>query len=530
MDLRAIEREVIDQHHRSFRVWRRPQSAIVWGVLRHFGQVPRELQSPGAPDASLVDLWRVFDGFQRGAAQVVRWAVESDVAECDWLSENEQILDETLELLDWAADYARLAAHFIAWIRKAINADVESATRRVRFTFNGDVAVSLFAVNMRETERSLSHPVFMPPMATVRDLIALDPEEGWLGAGQWPSERPKLGAHPAFANVIEWARQVVMPELEETASLGPIDMSDLRRFWAAIWLVSASYAVHEDDLDSRTEHTNDLPSAVLCMTSDEWISRLAAAGGLRQERVAVMLDLMTFDPGTLHSSITSHPFVTTRSGLVFLCPRLVYHCDPRGLVGWILNARPQFREVYGHLSQRLQHHWIEKLGNAFRTAGWSCWTERRLRADGAEITPDVIARDRDGHVLVADFKHTTPPIEPRQVSDRLKSFDADCDQMQRYQTKVREHPEMLAPVGLVDDPSSSRFALIYRWPLAIPYPAASDIVVLQAERIIRELNRGAKTIQELLVPPDVASQARVASRVIRVAEWTFETAGIKLGG
>ena len=109
MDLRVIEREVVDQHHRSFRVWRRPQSAIVWGAFRVLGQVSREFQSPAAPDASLIDLWRVFDQFKRGAAQVVRWVAESDVMECDWLPENEQILDETLDLLNWAVDYARLA-------------------------------------------------------------------------------------------------------------------------------------------------------------------------------------------------------------------------------------------------------------------------------------------------------------------------------------------------------------------------------------------------------------------------------------
>ena len=353
MDLRVIEREVVDQHHRSFRVWRRPQSAIVWGAFRVLGQVSREFQSPAAPDASLIDLWRVFDQFKRGAAQVVRWVAESDVMECDWLPENEQILDETLDLLNWAVDYARLAAHFIAWTRKAINADVESSTRRVRFTFAGDVAVSQFTADMRESERSLSEPAYTPPVSVVRSLLAQDREENWLAAGQWPNERPKLAAHRAFAEVAGWVRQVVMPELEEEVSLGPIDMSDSRRFWATIWLVSASYAIHEDDLDRRTRHENDLPSAVLCMRRDEWISRLAEAGGLQQEGVAAMLDLMTFDAGTLHSSIASHPFVTTRSGLVFLCPRLVYHCDPRGLVGWILNVRPLFREAYGDLSQRL---------------------------------------------------------------------------------------------------------------------------------------------------------------------------------
>src|SRR5216683_1679932 len=133
MDLRTIEREVVDQHHRSLRMWTRPQSAIVWGVLRHLGQVPREFQSPGAPDAQLVDLWRVFDEFKRGAAQAVRWAAESEAIEYDWLPENEQILDETMELLNWAADYARLAAYFIAWTRKAINADLDTTTHRVRF-------------------------------------------------------------------------------------------------------------------------------------------------------------------------------------------------------------------------------------------------------------------------------------------------------------------------------------------------------------------------------------------------------------
>jgi hypothetical protein len=528
MDLRTIERELVDQHHRSLSVWRLPQSAVVWGVLRHLGQVPREFQSPGAPDASLVDFWRVFDQFKRGAAQAVRWAAESEATEYDWLPENEQVLEETLELLNWAADYARLAAHFIAWTRKAINAEIDTVTRRVRFTFDGAVETSLLAASLRENERSLSYPAFAPPVSMIQGLLALDREEDWLSVGQWPNERPKLRGHAALAKVTEWARQVVMPELNDSISLGPVDLSDLRRFWAAIWLVSASYAIHEDDLDRRTRHTNDLPSAVLCMSREDWIARLAAAVGSSRERITAILDLLTFDPGTLHSSITSHVFVASRSGLVFLCPRLVFHCDPRGLVGWILNARPQLRELYGGLNQHLQHHWIEKLGNAFRTAGWSCWTEPRLRAQGAEIMPDIVASDRDCQFLIADFKHTTLPIEPRQISDRLKSFAADCDQMRRYQTVLCEHPEMLTAMGRADHPELCRIALIYRWPLSIPYPAACDVVVFQAEPIIRELSHGANTIQQLLAPRGVANSARLASGEIRVGEWTFETPGIKL--
>ncbi len=529
MDLRTIEREVVDQHHYSLRVWRRPQSAIVWGVLRHLGQVPREFLSPAVPAASLADMWRVFDAFKRAAAQAVRWAAQSVAIEYDWLPENERVLDETMELLDWAKDYGRLAAHFIAWTRKTIKADVDTAARRVRFTFDGDVDVSVVAASVRENERSLAYPALTSLVSTVRGLLALDHAEGWLRAGQWPSEKLKLAGHPAFAKVSAWARQLVMPELDESVSLGPIDLSDLRRFWATIWLLSASYAIHEDDMDRRTRHKNDLPSAVLCMTRDEWIGKLAAAVGSNQERIGALVDLLTFDPGTLHSSITSHAFVATRSGLVFLCPRLVYHCDTRGLVGWILNARPHLREIYGGLCQHLQHLWIEKLADAFRAAGWSCWTERPFRAEGVEITPDIIARDRDGQVLVADFKHTTPPIEPRQICDRLKSFDADCDQMRRYQRVLHKHPEMLATVGQANHPEVCRFALIYRWPLVIPYHVASDIAVIQAEPVIRELSGGAKTIQQLLAPQAQASSAQVASTEIRVAEWIFEMPGVKLG-
>lgn len=525
MDIRTIEREIVDQHHRSLRVWRRPQSAIVWGVLRNLGQLPRDFWSPDVPDTSVINLWRVFNEFQRGAAQAIRWAAQSDATEYDWFPENEQILDETIELLKWAIDYAQLAACFVAWTRKTINAQLDAASRRVQFTFDGDVGAPLIAADLKETERG--HLTFVRPVNAVRGLLALDTEEDWLAAGQWPHERPKLTGHPAFAGAVKWARQVLMPELEDAISVGPFDLSDLRRFWATIWLVSASYAISEDDLDQRTRHRNELPAAVLCMTRDQWIRRLAAVTGASQERITTLLDLMTFDPSTLHSSLASHPFVATRSGSVFLSPRLVYHCDPRSLVGWILNARPELREAYGALNQRLQHHWIEKLGNAFRMAGWNCWTERRFRSGRVEITPDIVACDRDRRVLVADFKHTTPPIEPRQVTDRLKSFDADCDQVRRYERVLREHPEMLTSIGIRDHPKASTVALIYRWPLAIPYALTSQVSVLHAERILSKLNAGATTLAQLLTSSIAVRSAQAASREIRVAEWTFVTPGIE---
>jgi hypothetical protein len=110
----------------------------------------------------------------------------------------------------------------------------------------------------------------------------------------------------------------------------------------------------------------------------------------------------------------------------------------------------------------------------------------------------------------------------------LKSFDADCDQICRYERVLREHPDVLDTLVRGDRCRLLRFALIYRWPLVIPYHAAPDLVVLHAERIIRDLNDGAKTIEQLVAPKPAARLARVASREIRVAEWTFETPGIQL--
>ena len=123
-DIRTMEHEVVDQCHRSFRVWRRPHSAIVCGVLRHPGQELRDFWAPGVPDASLLNLWRVFNKFKRGAAQAVRCANDSDVIEYDRFPENAQVLDETLDMFRWALTYGRLAAGFIAWTRKAMHADL----------------------------------------------------------------------------------------------------------------------------------------------------------------------------------------------------------------------------------------------------------------------------------------------------------------------------------------------------------------------------------------------------------------------
>jgi hypothetical protein len=101
--------------------------------------------------------------------------------------------------------------------------------------------------------------------------------------------------------------------------------------------------------------------------------------------------------------------------------------------------------------------------------------------------------------------------------------------MRRYQTVLREHPEMLASAGLGDHPEVPKLALIYRWPLRIPYAAASEVAMLHAERLLCDLRNGATTLAQLLTPPAAASSARITSREIRVDEWTFETPGIKLG-
>lgn len=512
---REIERDVVDRHHLGFDVWRYPASAIAWAVLRLIGQFPRDMRDHRWSAVSSVDTQREWGNLRRGAAQAVRWARMHAAPERVWLEEQAGVLDAAMPLLLWAMDYSRLAANFVNASRGALEPSVNEERREVTFEYRQASDAGAFVSAMSDSDAILECSAQSMPVPQIRGMVASAQLRADLSLGKWPP-----ASHPSFAAAEVWAGDVISPEVAGDTPVGCGTLADLRKLWSCLWTICAAFVLSEELIDRQTRFVNEHPSAVLAMTRGEWAQRLTCWTQLDPLPLDELIGLMTFDPANFHSSMTTRPFVAAGEWLL-LCPRVVYHADCRCLASWLLNTSSSHRRFYDAVCTATETYWLERMRVAFVGAGWRCVREARLEAGDWRITPDILAMDREGVVLVADFKNDTVPIEPRQVADRLRSFDHHADQLSRYLKFVVDHPRLVAAKFGVSSLGPVRTAVIYRWPMAIPHEAIQHLSVLHVSRVLGQLTSGVSTVAQLLDCGQAGTLGRLGQAQIGVGGWTF---------
>jgi len=114
--IRQIERSVLDVHHRTQPLLRRPGFEAVGHLLKTYGGLHRERDSPTFVSLPSYTVNQNYIMFRMALEWCIHWIIKECPPRCNRSGEDWQVIDdEVLSLFKWGFEYSCLAVAHTAW-------------------------------------------------------------------------------------------------------------------------------------------------------------------------------------------------------------------------------------------------------------------------------------------------------------------------------------------------------------------------------------------------------------------------------
>jgi hypothetical protein len=532
--IRQIERDVLDQHRNQFDVLLRPDEVAIRFVLMAYGDALRHYEGARGEGAVFRGQRHWVQSFTHGLSHCFRWLAATPPRQIVIpASSPEQIYQEAKALLLWSADYEVLAADFSAWSRNYIHADIDEVTKTITFSHPSDVDAALFARQTEALQALMDVHEHPAPIDALRkdfeDFIAsaeFDVQGLYLPWKQ--HERQDI-----LEIVHHWLEQAVWPELASGTDLDGLTLADVRRLLAFLYTLCCYKMWTTDVSESMTMNRGEFRSQPLEATADTFVRWTAERSGVSIEATRAFVELLTLDTGNFHAKVGNQPLIRSKSGVVFLLPRLFMHLDLSRMLAGAVNKRRR-EPIYSPLIEQFEQTNLDAIeGVLRRETPFEIAREKALARPREEpLSPDFLIYEPSANrLLVVDYKHVLVPYSMADVDNKLDDFEKWRGQMRRYCDVAKTNPAAIARHLRSLSPScapSVTAMILTRWPLSLPMKLESDLCLADWASLNRQLERSPmRRIDELVewaeTRPDIATPTsfRYSSKDFKVGEWTF---------
>lgn len=526
--IRNIEQTVLDTHHYSKPIFRKPAFQAIGHLLKVYGNLHRDFDSPAFAKFSDQTLSQHVIIFSQALEWCVRWIAtqcpNSTNASTDhWKTIDKQIIS----LLEWGVQYARLVCAHTAWSRGEMVADADKASQTITFS-----------IKEKNPRVLLGQSTFLS-LASARFSDAVPHDELQRVFRHWkhgyvnicPPEIPDIDFNaddPLCETVYQTARKMIVPELTDHECLGKFSLGQYRRLWSVLFVHCYLLSELEGYCDRKFGDENNLGSNVFQFSRQKMVEYLASLALIENESADAILELLTF--ATDYSgSIASQPFVMTECGTVSLLARLFCSVEPSdSLPRALLRKSPK---VYDSIINRIEVENVTQIGESLGSHSLAVRTHQRLSNGGKYITPDLLVFDKQtDDLLVADYKHSLTPSGPAEVANRTSDHRKHVDQVKRYVEIIKRCPfELHRVFGFAITPKRFFGMVLYKSTMPLPAEHDEDVIIadwmsfrkLIVSEPIFDLGRTVKRYQELSNDSFERYPWQVYSMDTIVGAWTY---------
>lgn len=467
--VRKVEREILDTRHRHFPLMRRPRWFAAGHLLKVVGDLLRDLPWPHRTSGMVIQRANVKNAIM-GLAQAVRWVLtdpETRTTEgtCDW-----RVLDdEATELLVWGARYARLATDHIMWSRGLLTCTCNPAAKTIEFGPAPQTA-SRFMLGQVLSELLWADAFHRGmPAAAIRCIFRRWDAASIVAAdGRW-MQPGVVRESPGFEDLLEWTRSELLVGQDENAKLDGYTPGDFARIHTALHAHTRCLCLLEERADALYGQENPIGSTCLSLPRNEMADWLAEASGVPPAKTSEILQDLTFDANSIHSSILLTPVLQTSDDVLMISPRLFCDVHPFHMFATALISGKR-RRCYESMISDIEAQRVKQVAVALESLGLQAIDTRTIRsANGHEVTPDLLVWDEQGgDLLVVEYKHSLPPSEPRLVYNRLLDLRGWQERLEQYREFVMANPQALPSAVKRREPTAVLALLLFASPMPLP--------------------------------------------------------------
>ena len=346
---------------------------------------------------------------------------------------------------------------------------------------------------------------------------------------QWqPHDRQKI-----VQVVYKWIEQSVWSELAPETDFDRLTLSDVRHLLAFLYTFCCYRMWTTDRFEDLTANRGEFRSQPLEATTDTFVSWTAERSGVSIEATRAFVELLSLDAGNFHAKVGNQPIVRSRSGVVFLLPRLLMQLNfPRMLAGAINKGSRE--QVYSRLIGNFEQTNLDVIEAVLRhKTPFEIAREKGLRRPGEDpLTPDfLIFEPVANRLLIVDYKHVLVPYSMADVDNKLDDFEEWRGKMPPVLRLGRTNPAAIAPhlaSFLPSNPPTVTGMILTRWPLPLPMNLEPDLCITDWASLNRHLEGSQVSQIDGLVEwaktrPDVQAPTSFQYRPmdVTVGEWTY---------
>lgn len=482
--IRAFERDVLDQHHKSFLFFQYSDNIVIPYLLQTYGDTERHKDSLIRNGHSETNLSFYLNNMLHGIGHCIRWMINKDSPGIGDISHNtyRQIHEMAADFLGWGTGYHMIAQEFVTWSRNIKEATLTEEKKTITFVNPKDLDYSKIYSNQLK---------YASRMALVYESYPHDEME--IEFTEWIKEIDFT--KPPIVNHIRWQRgqtsksypllylkmkEILFPELNESTDFQGYNLKQLRQFYALVFLTFHFIKWVEAVLDARAGEDNlSFGSNPIALRQGQFEKLISEITGLDLNTSSAIIADLTFNPANFHTSVSIQPFIRSASGTYYILPNLFALLEPSRMILGAINKSGK-KKKYDTLINTIEKFNLHSIQNIVsRIKGCICHIEKRIKTNGRQISPDLMLIDSTNKfLLVADYKHFIGPVTASEVIYKMKEIEKGLNQVQNYVGHLTGVPN----IDQVNIQDFSFFGLIITHKLLpIPIPKANTIPIIDLE-------------------------------------------------
>lgn len=455
---------------------RRPQWLALGHLLKLAGDLLRDLPVPDGTSGTVSQRASV-QSVVRGLAQAARWVLADTEDQPTEEGHDWRVLDvEASELLVWGVDYARLATDHIMWSRGLLTCAPDPVARTIQFGPPSQAALTFMLGQVLSELLWADAFLCRMPGTAIRSIF-----RRWVGAstvtptGRWV--RPGIVREsPAFEELVSWTRSELLVGQDADMDLDGYTPDDFAHVYTAVYAHSRCLCLLEERADALYGPANPMGSSCLSLPHSDMADWVAQASGVPAAKAAEVLQDLTFDASSLHSSIALTPVLRSRDDVLMISPRLFCNVHPFHMFATALISGKR-RSSYERMISDIEGVRVKHVAATLKSHGLGVLDTRTIRAaNGHEMTPDLLVWDEQAsQLLVVEYKHSLPPCEPRLVYNRLLDLRRWQERLGQYQEFARANPQGLPAAVRRSEPITVLPLLLFAFPMPLPVSPPDDM-------------------------------------------------------
>lgn len=299
--VRRVEKEVLDEHFKSFALLSRNQDVAILNLLCAYGDHARHYSRPNRSSVSRERRRQNINEAARGLAWCVRWLVQCAPARI-WLPQRPEaeIPGEARDFLIWGFQYEDLFNRHWPAQFGFLDVTSEEASKTIRFKYAYDADPILYLRQVESRQKNTDAPMDPEVRAAFEgdfgDWVQRARFDRRSGSIQWPAI---LGSR-AFSAAVAWLDRTLWSSVPNSLDCGGFEMGELRRFLAAVYVFCQYVSKFEDVLDGAA---TDMGSNVFTYSFEEWVRRFSEMLKARPDAVGAILRVFTLDVTDQHATV-----------------------------------------------------------------------------------------------------------------------------------------------------------------------------------------------------------------------------------